>query len=171
MRTPINLILQPFSLGHLQDAVVMFKALSDAGYSVDDLSEYVTATVQVHKDIEHTAHMEVSAHLSTVYALIPNCPDCGKKLTIMDVNTTKCNQIGGTAKSMWQCGDIFGCGYETESDNGRMEELEKLGIPKMVAPMQPQPSVRDSSMRRRAASHVSRQAAAPVAKKPCGGCR
>ena len=133
--------MAPYGIGMVQDAISMFKDIQEHGYTIEDVKNYVSKTIQDYKNLSNTMRMESEAQKAVYSSTSQICPNCGKIMLIFDVNTTNRNKIGGTAKSMWQCEDILGCGYEIESELSRMEEFEKMGMPKVVAPLYPIPSL------------------------------
>lgn len=129
MKEPLAEVLKQFSLGQIRDALLIVQALSSAGYrNPAALRRYYDAAMQHHREWVVTQSRELAAYAVDVEKHLPKCPDCGRPMQIVPVNTSPRTRIGGTAKSMWQCSDVLDCGHAIESDNTAAEEWQKIGL-------------------------------------------
>ena len=168
MKKSIDSILQSFSMGQINDAIVIIKEIGDNGYGVGSLERYMAGLVQETKDLVRTTQMEDDSYVAELISKSPKCPDCGSVLSLFEVNTSPRNMVGGGIGSIWQCPDMD-CGYELDSALGYKAELMKLGVKRSTATLGQTPAAVESTRRRiRARANVSRAQRAQ-AEKPCGG--
>jgi hypothetical protein len=146
MKRNLQAILQPFSMGRLQEAALIMRVLEVEGYGLRALErflDFVRETI-----MRRRLHLaaEQQNYLIDFDRHAPKCPDCGKPMFIASVNNGPGEMIGGSAKSMWCCADMMKCGGTIESERTVAEEIRRVGVPyptiaanPLAAPVDPKP--------------------------------
>lgn len=122
-------ILAPFSLGRISDLIDIANRLEENGFNLTSLKRYYDQRLMEIQGRRQKVSSEAQALAAISRKNLPPCPDCGRPMMVMAVNTNKANQIGGTARSMWQCSDPMGCGYQQESDESIDDVRKRLIAP------------------------------------------
>lgn len=146
MKRKLHAILQPFSLGRLQEAALIMRTLEEEGYGLRALERYLDfAAETIMRRRLHLA-AEQQNYLVDFERHSPKCPDCRKPMFITSVNSRPGEMIGGSAKSMWCCADMMNCGGTIESERTVAEEIRRVGVPyptiaanPLAAPVEPKP--------------------------------
>lgn len=119
--------------GMLQDMIVVLREIEKSGGSVAD---FIALAEQHYLERRMLALEEMKrlAAMSADYRMVaPRCPECGSRMGLYRVNSVAGNQVGGPWKSMWQCADLMGCGYEEFSERDYEEEYrEKFGQSRLL---------------------------------------
>jgi hypothetical protein len=169
-------VMGQFSFATIQDSATLLSLMITNGIDSQDFIKWKNELVNNAKLIRVERDKKLQEDYAEIKLKSKRCPVCGSVMRLDEVNNTNCTQVGGPWKSMWTCQSMFDCGEVDFSDLPIHKEAVLFGLERfypdhttrakteMVAPVQPQPSARDSSMRRR-------RRAAPVAKKPYSGCR
>lgn len=146
MKRNLHAILQPFSLGRLQEAALIMQTLEREGYGLRALERYLGFVSEVAMRRRHHIAAEHQDYLIDIQRQSPRCPDCGKPMFIIAVNNSPRVMIGGTAKSMWCCADMMNCGGTIETERTVGEEIRRLGVPHptlaanpLAPPVEPMP--------------------------------
>jgi len=105
----ISKSLAAFGFGQIQDAMNIISVMKNRGIDIDGFMEWgrymqLPGTRSTHKHLS-------TEKTNSSYA----CPDCGLPLTILEVNTMPCNNIGGDFKTVLFCYDDLSCSYDMYS--------------------------------------------------------
>lgn len=57
------------------------------------------------------------------------CPECGSRMLIADVNNKKCTIVGGKWKSVWTCTNLKKCGHQIWKTKPAIFEIKKFAKP------------------------------------------
>lgn len=107
--------LAAFSFGQMQDFITMYKVMNENDISIEALEAYIT---------DKQAGM---AEIHRIQQNMPDCPICGKKLTIQPIHTPQGKQNIKGWKSLWHCiGED--CIHESYSAMTVAEELKRHGV-------------------------------------------
>lgn len=107
----LDTILAAFSRKQLQEGIMLAAVLQANDLTFQNVVDALTA---------------VQEKTRRLISNFPKCPDCGRALRGLPVNTTKGNQVGEDYKSVWTCSDWKNCGYEYYSLNTVQEKLNLL---------------------------------------------
>lgn len=121
----ISKSLAAFGFGQIQDAMNIISVMKDRGISIDGFMEWgrymqLSSTRAVHNQVS-------TKKKNSSYS----CPDCGLPLSILEVNTASCNNIGGEYKTVLFCYDDISCGYDiySKEDSAYWNALsDKIGM-------------------------------------------
>lgn len=137
MKRPLHRILQPFSLGRLQEAALIMRTLAAEGYGLRALERYIDFVAETVMRRSHHLAAEQLAYLIDFERHAPRCPECGKPMFIMSVNGGPGEMIGGSARSMWCCQDTMNCTGTIESERTVAEEIRRVGVPQPTVTANP----------------------------------
>jgi len=172
MKKSLHEILAPFSLGQINDLMNLAETLSANGYNPGaSLRRYYDQQLQ-NRILEMRAGEagRDALHASFV-ANSPACPDCGKTLRLIELNSHPWNMVPGDANSMWQCPDMMGCGYEKESKNLPENEYRHYAYGGAGVPITMPPVVDVTAQATQSARYALKRGSRAAKRKSCGGCR
>jgi hypothetical protein len=146
MKKKLREILEAFDINRVKSAILIYDVLLINGYTMESLRRFVDQISE--RDIAslHNFAAESRARSGVIASKYPACPQCGKRMAILEVNTRASNQIGEAGRSMWQCVDPVGCGYEQVSGDTIHVELQRYGIitvPQENRPLVVQPIIQE----------------------------
>jgi hypothetical protein len=180
MKRNLHAILQPFSMGRLQEAALIMRTLEREGYGLRALERYLDFVAETIMRRRLHLMAEQESYLIEFERHSPKCPECGKPMFVASVNSGPGEMIGGTAKSMWTCSDTMNCTGTIESERTLSEEIRRVGVPyptitanPLAPPVEPRPCPEETenptagnSRARRKAAADARRAAANRRKRP-----
>ena len=114
--------LSQFRFGQLQDLIVLFDELSSAGFTINDVREYILSKApSVHR-------MEIRRHNLEI-----KCQMCGHKMYFSAVNVSPGTVTGDDSTFVWIC---LSCKHEVWTNESLKEiaarikagKIETLGI-------------------------------------------
>lgn len=99
--------LGAFSFALLQDLRTLLTHLSKIGVGEDEFKEFVLNKINKSKNRPMSKSERERADRNK-----PRCPKCNSVLSIKNVNTQPCNQVGGKYKTQIFCPDVRACGFQ-----------------------------------------------------------
>ena len=113
-RKTIEKALVAFSFGRLQDFITLHSVICKHNISIMQLENYVKG-----KRARQTEAIRLRTKM-------PDCPKCGRKLTILPIKLPKgpLNRKGW--KCLWQC-QADDCAYEVYSQMTVEDEIKRMG--------------------------------------------
>jgi hypothetical protein len=102
----ISIMLDGFNLARIQEYYGLMTTLKEFEISDDEFKAWVRF---VRAEGHYARGGEKGNELSYY------CPNCGGMVSVLEVNSKSCNNVGGDYKSMFSCDDLTGCGYSRYS--------------------------------------------------------
>lgn len=165
----LNDFFSIYKLGFIQDMETVLKELDRLGATNQDFHDYVKTMLDNQANFFYEQQKQREAKKREFYYKVPRCPSCGGLMVLSSVNNKPCNQIGGSAKSIWSCYDQMECGHIVESPYEINAEAERHGLEKFYPS---EKELKEASKRKRRRS-VERYGSPgkPQNKRPCGAGR
>ena len=95
-------LIKAYGFGRLQDLLTLDMELSQAGYSMDDLTEFVETKRRLLKKKER------------IRTITRNCA-CGTPMDLLPVNTGPRDQTGDDSTFVWMCSKCGECEYKNKT--------------------------------------------------------
>jgi hypothetical protein len=100
-----------FAMSQLKNFVVFYELMQEINASIDDVRRFIVDETARDK-AEGEASLKIMRHAVAFMNMKPKCPECNANVEAIEVNTMRCNKIGGKYKYLIYCVDWKGCGWD-----------------------------------------------------------
>jgi len=107
-------LLKAYGFGRLQELVGLKREIEGAGFTLEDVDTYVEA-----KRKALAMRQKISGLRQR------RCPECGKIMMLMPVNTGPGDQTGDESKSVWMCNGCLSAEYSDVPVKEILQDLAK----------------------------------------------